>query len=313
MTLNHAAENCATEHEWTIEQEIAWHGGSASRDQLKCWNRYALRKAQADGRITRVGRRYVLSDTDLALREAARHSAARSHLSAALKHGWPVAVPPTRPHIMIPGNRHPPRSARAAVHCGPLSLGELASHVTDPCHTVTDCARALPFAEALAVADSALRAGAVQPEELDQLARRVKGPGAEKVRRVLRHASPKPYNPFESVLRALCIEVYQALDQDTRLRPQVTITTRNLRPTVDLADESLRLVIEADGFEWHSGPEAFSRDCRRYDELTTAGWMVLRFTWPHVFRDPEWVAQTVRDAVRACHVRATAVRSTKNG
>ncbi len=55
---------------------------------------------------------------------------------------------------------------------------------------------------------------------------------------------------------------------------------------MDLADETLELVLEADSFEFHGERAALSRDCERYDELVSRGWLVLRFTWEQVMLRP---------------------------
>lgn len=66
---------------------------------------------------------------------------------------------------------------------------------------------------------------------------------------------------------------------------------------VDLADERLRIVIEADSFEFHGDRQLFDRDCRRYDELVADGWLVLRFSWEQVMTRPVWVRQMLLAAV----------------
>jgi len=38
-------------------------------------------------------------------------------------------------------------------------------------------------------------------------------------------------------------------------------------------------------------------DCWRYDELTVAGWLVLRFAWEQVMFQQDWVARMVAGAV----------------
>lgn len=47
----------------------------------------------------------------------------------------------------------------------------------------------------------------------------------------------------------------------------------------DLAFPLLRLIVELDGFEFHSTRTAFENDRIRQNALVTAGWQVLRFTW----------------------------------
>ncbi len=70
-----------------------------------------------------------------------------------------------------------------------------------------------------------------------------------------------------------------------------------MRP--DLVDDRLRIVLEADSFEWHGGRSALARDARRYNTLVVDGWLVLRFAWEDVMHDPRYV--------RAVLVAATAL------
>ena len=108
--------------------------------------------------------------------------------------------------MIVPHHRKVVASRRSGVRVLWINLADdqVADGVTTPFRTVIDCARLLPFDEALAVADSALRSGLVTREELDAID--VRGAGAAAVRRVLRHADARAANPFESVLRALCLE-----------------------------------------------------------------------------------------------------------
>ena len=74
-------------------------------------------------------------------------------------------------------------------------------------------------------------------------------------------------NPFESVLRAISLDV-----PGLGLVPQVEISMtgrRSVRP--DLVDRSLRLVVEADSFEHHGSRKALVLDCARYDNLVADG------------------------------------------
>jgi len=81
--------------------------------------------------------------------------------------------------------------------------------------TVIDCAKDLPFDEALTVADSALRHGNVTHELLLSLADRVASTGRAQCQRVAREGSGRAANPFESVLRAIASDV-AGLDRSRR-------------------------------------------------------------------------------------------------
>jgi hypothetical protein len=64
--------------------------------------------------------------------------------------------------------------------------------------------------------------------------------------------------------------------------------------TVDFYWPSKRLVIEADGYTYHSMPSTFERDRERDQQLTLAGYTVVRFTHKQVTRQPKAVADRVR-------------------
>jgi very-short-patch-repair endonuclease len=58
-----------------------------------------------------------------------------------------------------------------------------------------------------------------------------------------------------------------------------------------------RVVLEVDGERAHSGRAAFVRDRRRQNDLVTAGYLVLRFTWWDLTRRPETVIAQIRAAL----------------
>jgi hypothetical protein len=157
---------------------------------------------------------------------------------------------------------------------------------------VLDCALALPFDEALAVADSALRSGLVTSAELDEAVAHHHRRGAERVRRVVRLASPASANPVESALRGLAIE---AVDLPWTPQLPVVVAGKTLHPDVGLREQ--RIVLEAEGYEFHGGRQAFAADCWRYNELTIDDWLVLRFAWEHVMFAQSWVQASVAGAV----------------
>lgn len=262
-------------------------GGVASRSQLlQHIDRLALEVAVDLGEIIRDARgRYSLPSTDEALRAASRLAGTVSHLSAALAHGWQVKTPPAVPHVTLSEHRKLTKEQRrdVVVHRGQVPAADRDGWVTSVDRTLVDCLRSLPFDEALAVADSARRVGAVSRAHLLRLAASTKGPGSRQVRRVALLASPKAANPFESVLRALAIEA--GLDP----LPQEKLGEQEFLGQPDLVDPGLGIVLEADSFTWHGDRRALREDARRYDEFVAAGWLVLRFAWEDVMHDQAWV------------------------
>lgn len=219
-----------------------------------------------------------------------------SHSSAAEHWGMSVVVRPLHPHVTVARHRCGLGRAKADLHWADLRDDEVVNHVTSPLRTVLDCARALPFGEALAIADSALRLELVGPSELLAAARSLRGAGRARVLRVARAADPRAASALESLLRAILLEAGL-----TGFEPQVTISGDGFSARVDLGDRALRIVLEADSFEHHGHRSALAKDCRRYDELVVRGWLVLRFAWEHVVAEPLWVADMVRAAVLIRH------------
>jgi very-short-patch-repair endonuclease len=275
-------------------------GGVAARsDLLRLTTGRKLRAAVADGSVVLVRRgRYRLPDADRALSRAVQLGGVASHLSAAQLHGWEVAFPSSTPWITVPRNSKARKSPRH--HLFWADVSEESRHVTSPTRTVLDCARRLPFAAALAVADSALRHGDVDPQALARAAEAVRGKGAERARRVARHASGLAANPFESVLRAL------ALDAGLDVVPQLGVEVRGVTVHPDVGDRERRIVLEADSWEFHTGKDAHERDCWRYTVLVCGGWLVLRFTWHQVMYDPEFVTECLLQLLSRSQERANA-------
>lgn len=272
-----------------MRETLGQLGGVATWGELatRCGARRVQRAVSA-GHITRRARgRYVCAETDAHLATAHAMTATLSHLSAALEHGWNVKTVPELAEVTVRRGRRLTSQDRPKVtpHWRDLPPSTLEQGVTRPLQTVLDCSRDLPFDEALAVADSALRDQAVTRRQLTEAVESLRGPGSRTARRVARHASSKPANPFESVLRAIALDVPELAG----VVPQLQIWDHGLWATVDVAEPQLKLVLEADSWSEHGGRKAFRKDCRRYDDLVAWGWAVFRFTWEEVMFQPEYV------------------------
>jgi very-short-patch-repair endonuclease len=57
------------------------------------------------------------------------------------------------------------------------------------------------------------------------------------------------------------------------------------------------LVVEIDGFAWHSTRDALRRDHIRQRRITLAGWTVLRYTADEVRNDPSTMLAEVAAAL----------------
>jgi len=292
---------------------LARLGGTADARALRrLTTRRRLSDAVSAGKIRMVAHgRYALPAAEDAAVAAVALAGVVSHLSAVARWGWECKSPPERPEVTVPRHRKlrlpPPDEAAGTdevaghnrsdderravagvldavtVRRRPLDATDLERGVTGPVRTVLDCAESLPFAEALAIADSAIRAGDTDSEALVAAASTWRGRGAARVRRVAAYADGRSANVFESVLRAIAIESGLAVV------PQWRIDLTDRVAFADLANPLLGLVVEADSWGYHATRQAFSRDLERYNLMVIAGWVVLRFTFEQVMDRPDYV------------------------
>jgi very-short-patch-repair endonuclease len=73
---------------------------------------------------------------------------------------------------------------------------------------------------------------------------------------------------------------------------RIEVGDQMLRP--DFLWRDARLVVEADGREFHDTASAFEADRRRDQDFQLAGWTVTRCTWGQVLREPRRLAVTIR-------------------
>jgi very-short-patch-repair endonuclease len=68
---------------------------------------------------------------------------------------------------------------------------------------------------------------------------------------------------------------------------------------VDVAFPASKVVIEVDGWAYHSDQSVFQTDRKRQNYLTLMGWQVLRFTWLDLVEYPQRVIAEIRAATSA--------------
>jgi very-short-patch-repair endonuclease len=280
-------------------------GGIGDWQQLRRYSTaHSARQALATGAIERIARgRYALPEAPPAQRAAAAMGGLVSHRAAA--DHWLMERLTTEQiaEVVVPrGSRPRPRKG-VVLHYADVPAQDDHDGVTSPLRTVLDCAALLPFAEALAIADSALRRGLVDGDQLVAAASERAGRGRQKMLTVAQAADGAAANPFESGLRAIVLDAGL-----TDFQPQLPVRTPGLLARVDLGDPVRRIALEADSYTFHGTRQALVRDCDRYDELVRAGWLVLRFTWEHVMFEPDWVASVITDT---CALRNPAQRRSR--
>lgn len=138
--------------------------------------------------------------------------------------------------------------------------------------TAVEVARSLPRPRALATLDAALRSGRCGRDDLRKAVRRQSGRrGIVAVRGLLPLATEKAESPMESEARLVMIDGNLP---EPILQYEVAGVDGELW-RLDFAWPEFRVAAEYDGVEWHSGPNAFLRDRRRYSALQELGWYVV--------------------------------------
>ena len=270
----------------------------------------SIRSALDGGTIRRIAKGvYALPAAPDPIAAARAQGGLISHRSAAVLHGFDVLELPGKPEITVPRGQH---RRLSPIGCVLHRAEDVPSdgYCTSKLRTILDCARALPFAAGLTVADSALRLRAVDRSQLMVAAAELRGPGSLRARRVAATADGRAESPLESALRAILLE-----EGITGFEPQVVVRDGNFSARIDLGHRALSIAAETDGFAYHGTRAALTRDCRRQVGLTVRGWRLLRFTWEDVMFDRAWVVTALRDAIAGSpgHHNVSAARASRRG
>lgn len=231
--------------------------------------------------------------------------AALSHLSAALWWDAKVLHLPEKVHLSVASNRNTRRD-RVAVHKNRQSILEQAVlHqgvlVTSPEQTTVDCAKILPLADALCIADDFLHRGFCSTNALRQVLEEQTGSGSAKCRQVASLMSPLADSPAETLAR---LQIH--LLGFPKPAEQLRIVMASGRVCIaDFAWEFEKVILEVDGDVNYSGEYGDPRDVvrderRRQKELERAGWKVIRVGWNEVYRAPHLLKQALWETGLRC-------------
>lgn len=290
--------------------------------ELEGMTRDTVSRASRDGRLHRIARGSYLEkeETDpLQLHLARAHAAAPrlppgmvfSHVTAALLHGLTGSAPVagTVIHLSRPGTDGGGTRRDRAVHAVrllPVDVTEVGLlPVTGVARTVVDCARTLPFTDAVSLADRALRT-TDSPEQvrrtLSEAADRLTGcKGVGMARRVIAFADPGAANRGESILRSTLhlIGLPPAVVQLHVTDP----SDPYFDAWADLGWPEHRTLLEFDGaLKYKAGNPSrrpghvvLLEEKAREDRLRGLDWQVVRVVWSDLQR-PDLIAARVRRA-----------------
>jgi hypothetical protein len=220
-----------------------------------------------------------------------------SHETAARLHGIPLLDDDGTQRVTVPRKRHGRGVPGWLVQRADVPeidvVGRQGLRCTGAVRTLADLTRVLPHPAAVCALDSALRERVVTPPDLLPL-HRAMGRGARAVRSAIAASDPGSGSVLESLLRVLLAQAglpapltqYRVLDHGDEVA------------RVDFCWPAARLVVEADGYAFHSSRDDYRRDRRRMNELERLGWRVLRFSWEDVTQRPDHVVGLVRACMR---------------
>lgn len=260
------------------------HGGVAhSRDlHAQGYTPHQIRRAVEAGQLERVRRSWLVTPQCAPDRRAAAEISGRVTCVTAAQRlrlwtdetdGIHLAVPATASRITRPGRR---------LHWGTGPAPVSRSSVEDPLLNVLfHVARCLEPTDAVTIWESALRRKLVTLPHL----RRTEW-HSNAVNGVLERVGLQSDSVLElrflAIMRSCGVEV----------RQQVLIDGH---PVDALIGE--RLIVQLDGFEFHSAAKDRRKDLRQDTRLTLLGYTVLRFDYQQVMFDQQYVQETILNAI----------------
>lgn len=220
---------------------------------------------------------------EMAAALACGRSAAVSHCSATVL--WQLLTDRNRPpRVEIMDRRLPHRRPGIRTRCvRTLRADEITTldgiPITTPARTLFDLAGVVGPRELERALAEALAKRLTTLAGLERVvARHPRGPGRAILRQLLQDGHP-------ALTRSEAEERFLALIRQAGLpAPETNVLVEGLE--VDFLWPAERLVVEVDGYAFHSSPDAFKNDRRRDTVLVAAGFRVTRLTWQQITEEP---------------------------
>ena len=238
----------------------------------------SLMRLQKAGLMVESGRKLRLLDAspEQVATTAVGPVVALGQRSAAQWYGWPLLTPPAEIELVVPRRRMPTPWPGARIIRPQLHSSEIARDrdvpVTKPMRTAVDLALQLPIPDALAVLDGACRLGGVREGELRRELRWLRRPKAALIAELV---NPERASVYESLFFWLLYQAQMPMPRcQFEVRRGAVFIAR-----ADFAWASRRVIVEIDGFSYHSDRAAFQEDRRRQNALVNAGWRSCASPW----------------------------------
>lgn len=217
-----------------------------------------------------------------------------------------ISKPPDQPQVITPHRAHsgePGRSDTKRIYLPPEHRREIDGvGVVAPHRTVIDLSRTAPRADALVLADAALRSGIHRDRLHDVIATQEHWPGVSRAKWVAEHADPYAETPIESLGRLACIE----FDLPVPLsNVWITVGDKHYRPDHLLDD--IWLAFEGDGSGKYdnrlNAGRVIAAQREREWHLRSAGLEIGRYGWDEARHDRRRLADRFRSLIVTRPVR----------
>lgn len=259
----------------------------------------ALQRIQRGAYIYASDATGLRDDDRLRVRCIAAHKAGLqgvfSHESAAVLWGLDLMAVPTMLNVYSNAKSSSDRG-RIRRHRSALDSGEVTTipgtpiPVTTVTRTLQDCARTMPFRNAVVLADSVMRQGLLTPEAVTGTLTHLTGCGSSNGSLVVRAMDASSESAGESLTRCLLME-HELPSPVT----QYPIVCEGRRYRTDFAWPELRVILEFDGEQKYVDyPGRDRQEAARDRALTRAGWTVIHLTWADIFQKEREVVTHLR-------------------
>jgi len=233
---------------------------------------------------------------------------AASYESAAIWWGSD-AFKPDKAHVSVSHLRSPQSRGGLVVHSTTRNIDKVTVlrdgiRVTTPIQTLLDlCAAGHEAGAIRAFFAHCLSSRLVTAAQLERYLRKLRrrAPGSRRLRSLARLAGG---GVVDSELE---LELLRILEAAGVVPPKVQYRVTHqghFVARVDTAWPELNVVLEIDGYRYHSDPRTFVSDRRRQNVLANLGYTVLRATADDIRQDPATLCQTVKAALARAAARA---------
>lgn len=181
--------------------------------------------------------------------------------------------------------------------------------LTSPPRTIVDLATTDIDDEGLErIIEQGLRRGLARMDELNEMLAALPGTGrgsVSRLARILRRGTLRP--EVDSPLERKALRLFLTVGLPPPRAQFHVVEDGNLLGRVDFAWPHVKLIVEAESFQFHAGRKGWDKDIRRYNMMSRYGWTVLRLTDTDLRQGAPVLLQTLAEAMSR-RLRAPAPR-----